>query len=88
MSEKKINYVYRDFGQFRTTYSCTNPDVDEEFFYEVLHEIRELRKPCEAIDGKCFCEQCEYYGRKAEFLSYQDNDVTVLDNALGKELAE
>lgn len=88
MSEMKINYVYKSAGPFKTTYSCTHQDVEEEFFYEMMHEIQHLRRACEAVEGKCYCEQCEHFGRKAEFFSEQDNEVTILENALDKELAE
>lgn len=88
MSDKKINYAYKYAGQFKSTFSCTNQDVEEEFFQECMNTVQMMRPKCEAIGAKVFCEQCDHFGRKAEFFSKWDNDVTVLDNALGKELAE
>ncbi len=88
MGEKRINYAVRYAGQFKSTFSCTNSEVDEDFFNECMKSPQFVRGNCEPMDKKANCEQCEHFGRRAEFFSTRDNEVTILDNALGKELAE
>lgn len=88
MSEKKINYAYKRAGQFVTTFSCNAEAVDEEFFAECMKVRQFAREVCEVYGGQAICEQCEHFGRKAEFYSEWDNKNIVLDNPLGKELAE
>ena len=88
MSDKKISYAYKKAGPFKSTFSCTAESVDEEFFQSCMNEHQFLRPACDVFGGKAICEQCEHFGRKAEFYSEWDDKQIVLDNALGKELAE
>lgn len=88
MSDKKINYAYKKAGPFKTTFSCTAEIVEEEFFAVCMKEPQIMRPVCEVFGGKAICEQCDHFGRKAEFYSEWDDKVITLDNALGKELAE
>ena len=80
----KINYAYRNYGLFFTTFTCTNENVDEEFFRECMTLPQFPRGECEAMGRKAACEQCEHFGRRSEYISPRTGERKVREeNAIG-----
>ena len=84
----RINFAYKDYLHFFTTYTCTNEDVDEEFFRECMKVPQTPRPFCEAMNMKALCEQCEHFGRRAEYISQRTGEHKLREqNGVGKDIA-
>lgn len=84
----KINFAYKDFSIFLTTYTCTNEEVDEEFFQECMNIPQTPRGICEPMGKKALCEQCEHFGRRAEYISKRTGEHSIRkQNGVGKDIA-
>jgi len=88
MADKKINYAYSDYVLFRTTFSCTNEDVEEEFFQYCMTMQQTPRPDCEPMGKKALCEQCEHFGKKDERINRATGEARPMRNHIGKDLAE
>lgn len=85
---KKINYACKHAGPFKTTFSCTNESVEEEFFQECMKTSQMPREICPGINEKALCEQCDYFGRRAEYYSEWDGKTVIMENRICKDIAE
>ena len=85
---KKINYAYKRHGRFQTIFSCVHPEVTEQEFRLLLEKPSMVRDICPGIKETAYCEQCNYYGRKTEFLSEETGETRELYNGGANKLAE
>ena len=85
----RINYAYRNYGLFFTTFTFTNEEVDEEFFQECMTLPQFPRGECEPMGRKATCEQCEHFGRRTEYVSPNTGKRSIRkENAIGDIAAE
>ena len=78
--EKKVNCYVREYGFFRNTHTCSNPDVKEKEFKSNISKVQCIREVCSATGEIAMCEQCEYYGNRKEFISKKTGEVQLLHN--------
>lgn len=86
--EKRVNYAYKEIGQFRVTYSCSHPEVEELDFRRMMKMPQSVREKCSGIGEKALCEVCEHYGQRNEFVSRFSGEVRTMYSGESKDIPE